>query len=87
MIDLTRFNNIEIHPCKIIYMGLDGQCMEQCEPDDPDLAVWAVYGHLKRGGLEWLADCDEINIAMILEKRLLEILPIISHQKKLAKEK
>ena len=55
----TRFNGFEVHPCLEVSKDKHGQVnLEQCDEDDPALAVWSVYGHLVEGGLECLADFD-----------------------------
>ena len=53
--DHSLFDGYEVHPCVIIETD-EGQAFDQCERDDPNLAVWGVYGHLKTGGLEWISD-------------------------------
>ena len=51
VIDFSRFDAYEVHPCVNLGKDDEGNDMyEQCDHDDPDIAVWVVYGHLKTGG-------------------------------------
>lgn len=43
------FNEIEIHPCRVI-----DHSTEQCEPDEAHF--WSLYLHLVEGGLNCIAD-------------------------------
>lgn len=47
-----NYDSYEIHPCIL----LDGQHYEQCDEDNPNIAVWSVYGHIPTGGLECISD-------------------------------
>ena len=60
----TRFNGFEIHPCRRVCEDQHGQVtLEQCDEDDPAISVWSVYGHLREGGLECLADFENNSLA------------------------
>ncbi len=54
----NKFDAFAVHSVKKVD-GVDSpyDCFEQCEEGDPDLHVWAVYGHIPDKGLECLADC------------------------------
>lgn len=52
MYDRTEYDEVEVHPCT---QDKDGLC-EQCEPNDPELAMWSCYLHCKVGGIECVAD-------------------------------
>lgn len=60
-----RFDNYEIHP--VIALDKDNQptkdlkvavTYEQCTESDPYLIAWSVFGHLPKGGVECIADCE-----------------------------
>ncbi len=51
MYDRAEYDAVEVHPCT-----QDENGFEQCEPDDPKLAMWSCYLHLKVGGIECVAD-------------------------------
>ena len=52
LFDRTEYDEVEVHPCT---QDEDGLC-EQCEPNDPELAMWSCYLHHKVGGIECVAD-------------------------------
>lgn len=68
IIPTEPFDCVEVHPCQIIEKGKNGKkdIVEQCEPKDADF--WSVYVHLKRGGLECIADCVTKKEAETFEK-------------------
>ena len=45
-------------------------CFEQCEPDDPEIYAWAVYGHTEGEGIECLADCSTKEAADLIKAAL-----------------
>ena len=49
-----EYDAVEVHPCKQVS---DGN-WEQCEPGDPELAMWSCYLHCKSGGCECVADFE-----------------------------
>lgn len=52
-------DGFEVHPCRVIGEDEQGRAiLEQCDEDSPDISAWSVYGHLKTGGLECLADFE-----------------------------
>ena len=55
--DMRNYDGVEIHP--VSYDPETGDC-EQCDPDDPRLAMWSVYLHLiptrTTGGIDCVAD-------------------------------
>lgn len=61
---MNTYDAYEIHPCVLLNkLGQPvrnddptGEYYEQCDEDDPDIAVWALYGHLSEGGLEHISD-------------------------------
>lgn len=71
-----EFENYEIHPCLAIAEDKDGNLIyEQCAHDNPDIAIWCVYGHFLRGGLECISDHKTLVDAELFEKTL-PLLPI-----------
>ena len=50
-----EFDNYEIWPC-ILLNPYDPTGFDRCEANDPDIAFWSVYGHLRTGGLECISD-------------------------------
>lgn len=54
MYDRQEYDEVEVHPCT---RDKDGNC-EQCEPNDPELAMWSCYLHLITGGIECVADFE-----------------------------
>ncbi len=52
MYDRNEYDEVEVHPCTKDENGN----FEQCEPNDPEPAVWSSYLHLKVGGIECVAD-------------------------------
>lgn len=55
--DHSLYDAYEVHPCAVVGTAADGrQVVEVCEPNDPNLTCWTVYGHLKSGGVEGLSD-------------------------------
>ena len=70
---MNRFDAYEVHPC--VGLDEDGEVLPpdaplsvftQCEEDDPNIAVWAVYGHQSGEGLTWIADCADRETAEAL---------------------
>lgn len=52
---------IEIHPCATYTDAADIEFTEQCGPDEAQF--YAVFFHLKTGGLTCIADCADAHIA------------------------
>ncbi len=56
----TKFDEIEVHPCKVVdedkTNNLTVQAIEQCEPEEAEF--WSVYVHFVGGGIDCIADCD-----------------------------
>lgn len=55
---ILKYDDFEVHPC----------CKDEqtghfvsCDENDPDIAVWTVYGHIDGEGNEWIADFDSMN--------------------------
>jgi len=66
-----KFDNYEIHPCAIVGKNELGDFIyEACDFDDPDIAIWCVYGHFCTGGLECISDHDTLKDAEEFEKTL-----------------
>lgn len=65
------FDNYEIWPCARIGQNDSENEYESCNVDDPDIAIWCVYGHLRTGGLECISDHDTFDEA----KEFMETLP------------
>ena len=68
---IEKYDKIEMHPCCIAdeyeLGGRRYRVMEQVEENDPEIAVWSVYGHVPGKGLEWLADCDLKEVAVAIQ--------------------
>lgn len=60
----TMYDGYEVHPCREIELP-NGAEIERaimaCEPNEAEF--WSVYGHLKEGGCECVADCLTEDIA------------------------
>lgn len=79
----SKFEGYEIHPCTLHYEdnGID-RYYDQCEPDDPNLFCWSLYGVVRHavvdgiheGGLDCIADFATEAEAEYF-KAILEILP------------
>jgi hypothetical protein len=54
LFDRTEYDEVEVHPCT---QDDEGLC-EQCDPNDPELAMWSCYLHLRVGGIECVADFE-----------------------------
>ncbi len=54
LFDRTEYDEVEVHPCT---QDDEGLC-EQCDQNDPELAMWSCYLHLKVGGIECVADFE-----------------------------
>lgn len=70
-----KFDNYEIMPC--ILLGQDdsgNNVYESCNADDPDIAIWCIYGHFQTGGLECISDHDTYIEAEEFKKTL----PVLS---------
>lgn len=65
-----NFDNYEIWPC-ILLNPTDPTSFDRCDFDDPDIAFWSVYGHLKTGGLECISDHETFEEA----EEFMETLP------------
>ena len=73
--DLPVYDAVEIHPCALSQPeGETIAVFEQCEEDDPELAIWCVYLHCVAGGVQSLADCgtraEAEAVADVVEKNL-----------------
>ena len=73
-----KYDTYEIHPCVLLDDNANGTPVrnddptgvsyEQCEEDDPNIAIWSVYGHIPGQGLESISDHptkEEAQIAII----------------------
>lgn len=67
MIVDVKYYKFEIHSCLLLDANGNpvgnvkpddptGVSYEQCEEDDPNIAVWTVYGHIPAFGLEAISD-------------------------------
>jgi len=65
-----KFDNYEIMPCVLLGQNV----YESCNANDPDIAIWCVYGHFQTGGLECISDHDTYVEAQAFEKTL----PVLS---------
>lgn len=65
-----KFDNYEIMPCVLLGQVDSGNDYESCDEDDPDIAIWCVYGHLRTGGLECISDHDFYVESQEFEKTL-----------------
>lgn len=60
---IAGFDAIEVNPCCYVDVqpysykgGTVRRDVEQCDPGDPDIAFWSVYGHQTGTGLDCLGD-------------------------------
>ena len=65
-----KFDNYEMGACALLN-PTDPTQFDRCDADDPDIAFWSVYGHLKTGGLECISDHETFEEA----KEFMETLP------------
>jgi hypothetical protein len=66
-----KFENYEIWPCAIVGKDNSGSFIyETCNFDDPDIAIWCVYGHFHIGGLECISDHNTLEEAEEFERTL-----------------
>jgi len=66
-----KFDNYEIWSCVLVGQTDLRIDYESCNADDPDIAMWCVYGHFRIGGLECISDNETYNEA----KEFMETLP------------
>ena len=60
----AKYDAFEIHPCLLLDANNNpvknddpmGISYDQCDEDDPNLAVWSVYGHIPGQGIESISD-------------------------------
>jgi hypothetical protein len=64
--DLSLYDAIEVSPVT----GADEIGYEVCGEDEPDIAMWSVYLHLKEGGVECIADCATKHDAYFIAQAL-----------------
>ena len=57
------FDNYEIGAC-VLLNPCDPTRFDRCNDDNPDIAFWSVFGHLKTGGLECISDHETYEEAM-----------------------
>jgi hypothetical protein len=70
-----RFENYEISPCRIVGHAETGEIIyEACSDDDPNIAIWCVYGHFLIGGRE----CISYHAALEEAEEFERTLPILS---------
>jgi hypothetical protein len=50
-----KFDNYEIGACVLLNPSNPTR-FDRCGADNPDIAFWRVFGHLKTGGLECISD-------------------------------
>lgn len=65
-----KFDNYEIGACVLLHSH-DPIQFDRCDADDPDIAFWSVFGHLKTSGLECISDHETFEEA----KEFMETLP------------
>ena len=52
-----NFDNYEIGACVLLNPN-DPTRFDRCDAENPDIAFWSVFGHLKIGGLECISDLE-----------------------------
>ena len=66
-----KFENYEIWSCLIAEKANSTHIIyETCDFDDPDIAIWCVYGHFLTGGLECISDHNTLGEAEEFERAL-----------------
>lgn len=77
--DLSQFDNFKIQPC--VLLNEQGQPIhvsyEPCEPGDPDLAEYVLYGRTPGQGVTALADFASKELAEMVRAWLTQSLPPI----------
>ena len=67
MIDLAKFDAVEVDPIAIVGHFANGEpILERVEPDHPDIYMWCVYLHCVDGGVECIADCGDGDCANLI---------------------
>jgi hypothetical protein len=64
-----KYDDYEVHPCsidEILYRNVWG--MSEIAENDPRISVWAVYGHLPGGFIQWICDCGDKGTAFQILK-------------------
>jgi len=69
-----NFDNYEIGACVLLNPS-DPTRFDRCDADNPDIAFWSVFGHLKTGGLECISDHETYDEAI----EFMETLPPMPH--------
>jgi hypothetical protein len=73
-----KFQNYEIWPCTIVGKdGSDNLIYETCDFDDPNIAIWCVYGHLIGGFIEGGLECISNHDTLKEAEEFMETLPKI----------
>ena len=66
------FDNYEIWASKLLN-PTDPTTLDRCEDDDPDVACWSVFGHLREGGVEYISDHETLEEAIEFMETLLQM--------------
>lgn len=73
MMEINRYDAVEVHPVREYPDTEGGTFCEQCEPEEAHF--WSVYGHLKEGGLECFEDFETEEKAEAFAAKLLAAYP------------
>lgn len=67
--EFSKWDNFEIHPCRVTNPGEIVEDVEQCD-NIKDAHFFSVYAHQIEGGLCCLADCEDMETANALVQLL-----------------
>lgn len=73
MMEIRRFDGLEIHPCHVCDVEDGIEHVEQCTPDEAEF--WSVYGHGIEGGVWCLEDFPGEGEARAFAETLLKAYP------------
>lgn len=71
--EYERFDGLELSPVQEMLLDNGQSACERCEANEADF--WSVYGHLRLGGAECLADFNTVSEAEAFAQSLLRAHP------------
>jgi len=89
-----QYDTYEIHPCLLLDANgkpvknddPKGVSYEQCQEDDPHIAVWSVYGHIPGQGLESISDHPTKEAAQIAIIALIKAADSLKQKRQMIKK-
>ena len=90
----AKYDAFEIHPCLLLDANNNpvknddpmGISYDQCDEDDPNLAVWSVYGHIPGQGIESISDHPTKEAAQIAIISLVKAAHSVSEKRHMNKK-